>query len=358
LKTVKNILLCPLDWGLGHATRCVPIIKELLKREQNVIIGADKGPLAFLKNEFPSLKFIEFPGYNIQYPKNSNMARKMIMMTPSILRKIRWENKFCAKLVKEHKIDGIISDNRFGLYHPEIPCVFISHQVFIKAGNAFQEAVLYKINRRFLAKFSECWIPDFAGSPNLSGDLSHKMPLPKNMHFVGHLSRFADLELNKNETKKYELLVLISGPEPQRSLFEEEMIGQLASINKNTLILSGRPELDSLSEIGPKLSIASHMDTNSLFGALTNADFVICRSGYSTIMDLACVGKKAIFVPTPGQTEQEYLAQFHADRNHALQTKQDDLQLENLISKLDQVKPMQLTGDPTLLSERVGKFLS
>ncbi|OQX80049.1 MAG: hypothetical protein B6D61_02530, partial [Bacteroidetes bacterium 4484_249] len=308
-----NILVCPLDWGIGHATRCVPVINELLIQNANVIIGADNRPLAFLKQEFPNLQFIKFSGYKFSYPEKGSMALKMALSAPNFLFEIKKENKVLDKLIDKYNIDAVISDNRFGLYTKRIPCVFMTHQIMIKSssGLKFLEPLLYRINKSFISKYSECWIPDFADELNLSGDLAHKKPLPRNSFYIGPLSRFKNSiseNLRNKKTKgfAYDFLVMLSGPEPQRTILEKRITKQLDKSELKGAIVSGKPETDEKHTLNENTEVYSHLETSKLKQLIIDSEIIISRPGYSTIMDLAVLGKKAIFIPTPGQTEQEY----------------------------------------------------
>ena len=212
-----KILVAPLDWGLGHATRCIPIIKYLLEKKCEVVIGADGRPLQLLQKEFSALEFVVMPGYNISYPKDGSMVLKMAIQIPKILTGIKHEHELLKKIIKEKKIDAVISDNRFGLWSGEVPCVFITHQLMVKS--PFGEKIIHQLNKNYISKYSECWVPDHSGENNLSGDLSHKFSLPKNVKFIGALSRFTNEFILQ---KKYDLLIILSGPESQRTVFEKK----------------------------------------------------------------------------------------------------------------------------------------
>jgi len=184
--TKKRILVAPLDWGLGHATRCIPIIRYLVEKNCEVIIAADKRPMELLKKEFPSLEFVVMPGYNISYPKNGSMVLKMAVQVPKILKGTKQEHTQLEKIIAEEKIDAVISDNRFGLWAKKIPCVFITHQLMVKS--PLGEKWIHKLNKDYISKYSECWIPDVKNG--LSGDLGNKFKLPEHAKFIGLLSRF------------------------------------------------------------------------------------------------------------------------------------------------------------------------
>lgn len=329
----KRILVCPLDWGLGHATRCIPIIQLLLKKEATVIIGGSGRSLSLLKQEFPQLEFIGLPGYNIKYDAGS-LALKTIFSISRILKAIRIEHLFLEKVVKEKQIDLVISDNCFGLWSKQVKSVFLTHQLMIKA--PVMEKLLHIINLSFIKKYTECWIPDNPGANNLSGDLSHKYALPENAFFIGPLSRMQNLQALPDIPRlksRYDVLILISGPETQRSIFEELILKQAASIPLNFLVVRGIPETPKTLEIHVNIDIISHLNAAEMKTAMLSADIIVCRSGYSSLMDLLALKKKAILVPTPGQTEQEYLAEKCMLEKLAYSEKQSRLDLKSALEK-------------------------
>jgi uncharacterized protein (TIGR00661 family) len=364
LKEFPNILVCPLDWGIGHATRCVPVIRELLRQNVNVIIGAGGRPLAFLKQEFPTLQFIEFPGYRFSYPASGNMAFKMILQSPRILWGIRKERQLLEQIIKNYNIDCVISDNRFGLSTKKTPSVFITHQVMIKAPRClpFMESILYRVNRYFISKFNECWIPDFDDEPNLSGDLSHLKPLPSNSFYVGPLSRFDEVPVVNSEQEinkhiKYDFLVLLSGPEPQRTILEEKILTQLEYDGNSALVLSGKPESKQEMIHENNIRILPHLDTESLKIAVSESDIILSRPGYSTIMDLAVLGKKAVFIPTPGQTEQEYLAAYCMKNKWYYSMAQDKIDLNQVLNKTEHFSGFKRKTNPSFLRARISSLI-
>lgn len=356
MKIKKRILVCPLDWGLGHATRCIPVIRELQKQGAEVVIAADKRPLELLKQEFPQLQFIVFPGYDIAYPENGSMVLKMAFSIPKILRKISEEKKFLKEIVQQEKIDGVISDNRYGLGITDIPTVLILHQLMIKS--PFGESVLHQITLNYVKQFSFCWVPDFPDENNLSGDLAHQYPLPHNARFIGALSRFSTFLKNEEAKLKYDLLVIISGPEPQRTIFEKIIVKQVSKLPQQTFVVLGKPENAATKEKIGNAEVISHLNAEQLFEAISASELVITRPGYSTIMDLAVMKKKAIFVPTPGQTEQEYLGALYHQKKQHLCVKQNELDIAKAIEQISVFKGFTEFSEAKLLSGKVSEFLS
>jgi hypothetical protein len=308
-----KVLVCPLNWGLGHATRCVPVIRKYINEGYEVVIVSDGSPLAFLVQEFPQLRFIEFPSYPIRYSSGQSQVFAMFKSMPSILSGIISENKWLKKLVQNEHFDLIISDNRFGMYTKNIYSVYITHQLMVKMPILLKllEPVVWRIHRHIIKKYNECWIPDLKGDNNLSGDLSHKYPLPSNAKFIGILSRFENVKPDLN-VKRFSTVGIISGPEPQRSLFESEIIEKYRNIPTETLVISGKPTNEKTSTKNGFVTIVNHLEDEKFAGHLIHSEKIICRSGYSTIMDLKTLNclYKTEFYPTPGQTEQKYLAEL------------------------------------------------
>jgi len=351
----KNILVSPLDWGLGHATRCMPIIKRLVDNGNNVIIAASGRALALLKTEFPKLIFIDFPGYNISYSGRNSMIWKMFLSVPKILAGIAWEHKMLKKIIQENNIDIVISDNRYGLWNHQVKTIFIAHQVMIKCPGLlkFLEYPFHLISVFFMKKYSECWIPDFGDELNLSGDLSHKWKLPSNAYFIGPLSRFNNFQKTDKENFVYDLLVILSGPEPQRTVFEEILINQLKETGLKTVMVRGITEDDKEYKIADHIKIFSHLDAEKLKEYFSCSELVICRSGYSSIMDLIALNKNAVLVPTPGQTEQEYLAGYFRQKNTFYSVRQKDFDLIVAIEKSKNFISWNFVYDYKILEERI-----
>ncbi|MGG9970931.1 glycosyltransferase [Ferruginibacter sp. SUN002] len=357
-KTYKQpvILVAPLSWGLGHATRCIPIINELLAEGCKVII-AGEGPVEILlKREFPKLDFLHLDGYDITYSRYKLLLPlKMIVQMPKVLAAIRKENKWLREAVKAYKIDAVISDNRYGLYHTEIPSVFITHQLLIKTGNLFTEKIVQKINYSFIKKYTECWVPDFGRPNKIAGDLSHPAVVPENEKYIGCLSRFKKFD---NVKKKYDLLVLISGPEPQRTIFEELLLLQLKDYHGYVLFVRGLPDVnDEKKATNTAITIINHLASNELNEAIQQSAMVISRSGYTTIMDLIKLQQKAILIPTPGQTEQEYLAKNLTEQKIFYCVAQDKFILKEAIEAANNFSPMLIHADMEQYKKRIEVFV-
>src|SRR6476661_4467518 len=235
-----RILVAPLDWGLGHATRVIPIIRLLRYRNCTVIIAAKDRTRELLEQEFPDLQFLELEGYGIQYSRKGwRLPLKIVAQVPYILSVIKKEHRWLQHAVEDHSIDAVISDNRYGLYHHSIPSVFITHQLRIKTGLGFIiDRFIQQLNYQQINKFGDCWVPDHGGGLTLAGDLSHPANFPSvPVKYTGPLSRFTGLI----STEEKHLLVILSGPEPQRTLWEEVIIHQLQAYKKPIVLVRGLP---------------------------------------------------------------------------------------------------------------------
>ena len=311
----KKLLVAPLDWGLGHATRCVPVIRDLLNNHCEVWLAGEGAQEKLLREEFPLLPFLPLKGYRIKYAK-TGFTGKILLQVPSILRSIKEENKWLKEQVTKYGFGAVISDNRYGLYHENIFSVFISHQLFIKSSlGKWSEKVLQQWNYKFISRFNECWVPDEKGENNLSGELSHPVKLPSiPAKYIGPLSRFvrqsADSlgEKNKIDEIKNHLLIILSGPEPQRTILENKVVDQIVNYPASATIVRGLPGEKNIIPSTNTINFYNHLSSEELNSEAMKAEFIISRSGYSTIMDIAALQKKSILIPTPGQTEQEYLA--------------------------------------------------
>ena len=309
-----RILIAPLDWGLGHATRCIPVISFLVQQNCIVFVAAEGRAKTLLQKEFPDVQFIGLKGYRIQYSRYKFwMPAKLLLQLPKLIYRIYAENRWLKKSVKAHRINAVISDNRMGLFHKRIRCVYITHQLTIKTGVRFTESIAQKIHYHFINKFTACWVPDAKGALNLAGALSHPAILPKvPVIYLGPLSRFE----KKKVESKYDLCIILSGPEPQRTVFEKIILKDLHKVEGKVCLVRGLPgETRTLQLNNSSIEIKNHLPADELNYIILQSKIIISRCGYSTVMDLVKLQKKAVLIPTPGQTEQEYLAKYlHAQQ--------------------------------------------
>jgi hypothetical protein len=323
--SVKNILVAPLNWGLGHATRCIPIIRELEKNGFTPVLASDGVALQLLQNEFPHLKSLELPSYEIEYAKNGGDFKwKLIKNSPKMIEAIFAEKKIVKKWISEFDLQGIISDNRLGVYSKKIPSVLMTHQLNVLSGKTTW--ISSKLHQYFIKKFTECWIPDKKENPNLTGKLGHLKNSSLNLKYLGPLSRLEKIDL----PIKYDLMVILSGPEPQRTFLEEKLIKEIQSFDGKILFIKGIIESEQKTDQDENVSYYNFMTSSEIETAFNESKIVLCRSGYTTVMDLAKLQKKAFFIPTPGQFEQEYLARRLKRNGFLPYAKQDDFVIKNL----------------------------
>jgi uncharacterized protein (TIGR00661 family) len=333
----KTILIAPLDWGLGHAARCIPIITELNESGHNVIIAAEGPVKELLQQEFPRNLFVPLEGYKIKYSKSAFwLPAKLLIQLPQILLIINKEHSWLKKVVREYKIEMVVSDNRFGLFHKTVPSVYITHQLFIKTGNLFSEKMAQRIHRWIIEKFTECWVPDFETENAIAGELSHPAKGSANVKYIGCLSRFKKVEHREKENK---LLILLSGPEPQRTIFENLLLRQVENFKGKIILVRGLPcNINTAPVHSHKTDFIfkNHLPAQELCNVIQQSELVLCRSGYTTVMDLIKLQQKAILVPTPGQTEQEYLATYLYSKNIFYSVPQQSFDLLSAIKKSEQ----------------------
>ena len=316
MKTPRRILISPLDWGLGHASRIIPIIDRYIEQGDNVIIAGSGMSLNLLQKQFPSLKSIEIPSFKMKYSAGNSQVWAVAKAFPRLIYYSIKEHKALKRIVKEENIDFIISDNRFGIFHKTVPSAYITHQLLIKLpkGWAWLEPFVAFMHRCIINRFTECWVPDFEDMSNsLAGELSHPNKKPRNVRYIGVLSRF-QLGVRSEELGVRNLvLAILSGAEPQRTMLEKELLTSLQDDpHENIILIQGKVEAEQkVSKVG-KVTVYNYMNTEELQEYILKADKIICRSGYSSIMDLHALGKlkNATLIPTPGQTEQEYLAEY------------------------------------------------
>lgn len=345
---MKKVIVASMDWGLGHATRCVPIIRELLNQELEVILASSGSALDLLKMEFPKLSWIALPGYAPVYSGRQTLFLRLLIQVPRFLRIIRQEHRLIEHYVSENGIHAVISDNRYGCWSKQVPSVFITHQLNIAVPEWLRRLrfVVRYFNHRQIRKFGDCWVPDDR-SHTLSGELSH--PFGLSVKFIGPLSRFSNSRTV--DTYKLDVLALISGPEPQRGLFQKQMEGWLSKSTFRYTIVAGQPGIsDELNT-----PVISHLKADQLQELIEQTEVVVCRSGYSTLMDLFYLKKKMVVIPTAGQPEQEYLAAYWDSKSRAIRISQSEWN-DQVISRARLLNPATFEPVFSNLSKVVQEF--
>lgn len=348
-----KVLVAPLDWGLGHATRCVPIIQELVRQGHEVEVASSAGALRLLQIEFPQLEFFELPSYHPEYSVSSNLLPKLISQSKKFFSAIKQEHLLIEEIVKARAIEIIVSDHRYGCHSGKTKNIFVTHQVnfqfqgFWKAGGG----LFNSWHHRSMLPFQEIWIPDLPGSL-LSGDLS-RSSLP-NCKYVGILSRFREPSLQEIQ---YDLLVLISGPEPQRSIFERIMKWEVSKTNFKVLIVKGQVGLKQNNLTQHQIAEVDHLPGDELQQAIEQSKFIVCRSGYSSLMDLARLKRKnVLLVPTPGQPEQIYLAKILNNKSLIHSVSQHKISIEEDLRLASQYKGFEELVEQDLLQAVVASI--
>jgi len=324
----KKILVAALNWGLGHATRCMPLIDKLVACGSEVYLAGDGESLRLLEEAYPGLPAHELAAYQIRYPAGWGGAWKTAFQAPRIIRAIRQEQDMTSKLVSKYGFDAIISDNRYGVYSTEVPSVFLCHQLRVLPPKSLRwgAPVVFFFHKSFFGRFRRVWIPDNAGSDNLSGVLSHGVDTGMPTFYIGPQSRFVGLHADPVSADPAPVVALLSGPEPQRSFMEEVLTRELMRLNEPSILIRGVVQPGEPVQTG-WLKKVNYLHKEELFQVLSQAKWIVCRSGYSTLMDLSLLHKKAVLIPTAGQTEQEYLAENLARQKKAILQKQDKVDL-------------------------------
>ena len=366
-----RVLVAPLNWGLGHATRCIPIIHWLLEQNCQVIIGANGKAGKLLQQEFPDLSYVETPGAEIRYSQNKIFFPFLLLwQMPKFLKQIRDEKKWLTQQIVKWELDAVIADNRYGMNNPTVHSVLITHQLLIKTGQGvWMDRLLQKIGYRLLNKFKEVWVPDYKGTWALAGELSNPKQLPTApTRYIGLLNRFRHTNSKTPAAQQAHLLFLISGPEPQREIFEKLIVQSLSSFTGSFTLIKGKPEVatenttassNTLSLLyGEKrANIYEHLDSTALQNEIEKATLIICRSGYTSLMELLPQQKKLVCVPTPGQPEQEYLAIHCEQKKWAARLTQEEFSIEEAKVLGEQFLYQPYTPPYETLANKLGPWL-
>ncbi len=319
-----TVIVAPLHWGLGHATRCIPIIKLLIENKYTPVIASDGAALELLLKEFPELDFLALPSYNIEYAKNLRWS--LIFQVPKILKAAREERRVIAAYIQKNRIVGIISDNRFGVRSTEVPSVYLTHQIHVLSG--IFTGITSKIHQHLIKKFDECWVPDSSEGFTFSGKLSKTGQRGINAKRIGILSRF------QKEVKPIDIdvLLVLSGPEPHRTALELKLIHEFETYPGKIVLVQGVLSKKQTIFRKGNIQIYNYMLSKELQDTMNGTALIICRSGYSSILDLAKLNKKAFFIPTPDQSEQEYLARYLELEKWAPYSEQKDFNAEMILN--------------------------
>ena len=299
--------MAPLDWGLGHTTRCVPLINYIRALGHRVVMAGNAPQRSFISQTFSDIDTIDLQGYNVTYSKWNKLAQiGVLSQLPHLHSTIIKEHKWLQQVVDEHSIDGIISDNRYGLFHHNTPSVIITHQLCVQTGmGSLADRTVQQLHYKYLNRFSTTWVADTQATPGLGGKLSHSTTLPKNYAYLGLLSQFSAAEAAPQTDGS--LLILISGPEPQRTALSRILWQQMLMYNGKVVFVEGSEDAPPPTTILPHITYHKRLTNAALLPLLQSADMVVCRSGYSTLMDLVALQKRAILIPTPDRPSRNIL---------------------------------------------------
>ena len=329
-----------MGWGLGHATRCIPIIQSLMK-DNHVILASNGISTILLKQEFPSLQYIDYPDYAVKYPRYRMILLPLIIFQlPGIILKLINEYLQTQIIVNDENIDLIISDSRYGVYSKGVPTYFITHQLRFQLSGIFKtiEILGEWFNIFMFRRYEKIIIPDIQSDQNLTGDLTHtgKISNHPKLHYLGVFCSVSEMSIKQD----IDYLFSVSGPEIQRTLFEEIILDQISNIPGKKVVVLGKPDDKQVYENIENTEIYSHVNREKQNELLNRAKFVVCRSGYTTVMELIALKKSALMIPTPGQTEQEYLARYYQSTGIFHIAMQDGLDLVSELNKIPHsVKP-------------------
>jgi uncharacterized protein (TIGR00661 family) len=307
----------------------VPVARKLLQMNNNIFIGSGEEHLSFFHEELPNLKYIVFPGFKPRYSRIFPQYLSLLFKMPVLLYHIAAEHQRVKRIIKEYNIDIVISDNRFGLWHSNSTTVYFTHQLLIPFPERFRflEASGRMLHNMIIRRYSLCFVPDLPGDINLTGRLAHGFKIPYNVRYTGILSRFDNTNnhQSRNPLDFSHNTVILSGPEPQRSILKEKLTAILKDRDQKTVIFEGKPGIGG--EITPlgNITFISHLPTGRMKDIIKSSGLIISRSGYTTIMELVSLKCTALIIPTPGQTEQEYLAEYLADKGWFSTISQDEL---------------------------------
>ena len=305
--------------------------------DNNVIIASGEEHLSLFRNELPGLTYINFTGFKPRYSRFLPQYLSLLFKIPALLYHIIREHHKLRRIIAEYAVDIIISDNRFGLWNRKVITVYITHMPLIPLPKylKFIEPLGVYLHRQIIKKYTLCFIPDLPGNMNLSGRLSHRLKLPDNVRYIGILSRFIDPEQPKDENpiKFHHNTVILSGPEPQRKILKQKLVTLLKDKEPITVMFEGNPGNRGKIARNENIIFYSHLPAYRMKEMITSSDSIITRAGYTTLMELVSLNCTALIIPTPGQTEQEYLAEYLSEKGWFYTVSQDEIKAGMSIRK-------------------------
>jgi spore coat polysaccharide biosynthesis predicted glycosyltransferase SpsG len=350
-----NILVCPLEWGLGHAGRMIPLVRRLQEKGHNLFIGAGSELQRFFHAELTGVKYIDFRGFSPSYSVHLPQYAALLLRMPVLIFHAAAEHFRLKRIIKNNNIDIVISDNRFGLWNRKVKTVYVTHQVRIPFPEKFRsyEWIGTGLHRFIIKKYSFCFIPDLPGELNLSGRLSHEVKMTVTTRFIGILSKFTDCHPAQKSGKESvpDITIILSGPEPQKGILRQKLVGIFKEKGLKVVILEGKPGTsEPVSRIGNTISY-NHLPSGEMAELLTCSKNIITRSGYTSIMELISLNRTALLIPTPGQTEQEYLAKYLSAKGWFTAVSQRALNLETVLLTPKPFDSVKILAESRILLE-------
>ena len=352
----KNILICPLEWGLGHAARMIPVARKLRDSGNNIFIGSGEKHLSLFKSEMTGLNYITFPGFKPFYSGIIPQYIVLLLQTPYLLYHIILEHFKLKKIISRYDIDIVISDNRFGLWNSKVVTAYVTHMPLLPLPKPlrFLEFIGVHLHRAVINRYSICLIPDLPGEMNISGKLSHGIKLPEHVRYTGILSRFLTDRPSSvtNPAPFPHNTVILSGPEPQRGILKQKLVSLLKDKIPFTIIFEGKPYDSGKSNLSGNIIFYSHLPASEMKEVISGSERIISRSGYTTIMDLIALRSSALLIPTPGQTEQEYLAAYLSGKGWFITVSQNETEKGLLLSPLNATWSGEIIKESKMLLEK------
>ncbi len=323
-----NVLFAVAAWGLGHATRDLVLIRGLLEAGHRVTVLSTERALALLRGELGDrCRFVEVPDIPKPLSRWSPVFYvKMSLSMPKVFWTFWHEHRVTRQLHREHRFDRIVSDTRYGVFLNEVPSYLIVHSLrqIIPGRPRPLEWLVERSQMAMFAGARTVLVPD-AEEDGLAGDLCHNLACrwDGRLEYLGILSSVRNL----GSERDVDYFVSVSGAEPQRTIFEQIVLSQVHDLPGRAVVALGRPDTTASVSDDGRVRIHSFLDRRQQEEMLNRARLVVSRSGYTTLMELAEVGSRALFTPTHGQSEQEYLGAYHEGTGAAHCVRQADLDL-------------------------------
>ena len=338
---MSKYLVAPMNWGLGHASRCIPLVRRLIREGHEVILGGDGESLTLLRKHFPKLRYTYLAPLNLRYSAGKSQVWAMLKALPKLFLWSLKDHAMLQAVLREEPIDYVLSDNRFGLYinRPSTndhrpTTIYLTHQLHIMLPRPWRwlEPLVARLHARTYTRFNKVWIPDYEDADkSLAGELSHPNDVRRNdvrctIEYIGPLSRFEDYDRSQDNpiAQNYTIVAVLSGLEPHRTLLEKEIVARYLDTDEQVLIVQGLVNRPNTRFKRRNITLVPSITDAELVPALMNAKHIIARSGYSTIMDLHALGllpsknetpnPQIELIPTSGQPEQEYLSAYFAEK--------------------------------------------